>query len=928
MALSRYSCVLALSCLVGLFSSVRAQEAVPVDCGKGTEILEALEQELALSKVRQESFESIAADRFSVDLSREEAIPNAVTGEHVEQWPEELNCPSLQKDYQTKHQQLLSIRESLVRHERGWIDQPEDLEKIVDKLWESRQRLLRQGEPLNRHFANMPDSEAVLTTRMAVDRDQQQLSELRRDLFAILPSLNRRVSPAKITDLLALWRRSHPIELTGVPQAALESLPEDMGHMSQKYFQLAKLDLMVQRGALNDLRAWLWKNHKEEFSQVDERVTRGLMADEDRALRNRLEWLVLDTRLSYAPTDTDSARFSGWIKGLEYVLGFLAFPLLVVVARKLGALSARLQGMFAQWSRKRRLASQISRVTAGLPLLLPWLLGLFGLHLLHLIFTYYHQALLNSLVPLARLFILYGLVYLAGEWLLQRIALQAGSFLNHEQLQLVQRHARAAAAVAVLPLLLQDFVKIGIGPSALLDICHWFTIAGFLLAIGLLLRSRRQDFIDALKSVLPSQCDKAIETLLSERYFLLVAPIAAPPLLLALLGSFMHKALFDYDWYRKLFARSFKLRAAAVEASQPEVVSDSAALQDYQRWFLDEDAAAPFIDSGLYDSVRKSLDQWLEDKSCENSLMLTGARGSGKTSVLKRLHSAVIEEHPDVHVKVVEVPAKTTTEEAVLELLAGMLDMDLTSGPSALVRTDAERPPTLVVLDNAQNLFLRRVGGLIGWEALLSLTNARVENIFWLIVVNNQSWAYLSNIYGKEYQFRHIKTARAWSQNDIRSLILSRNHLSGYKIRYDDILLSTRGPEAGNIRNAEQLYFSLLWDACLGNPMLALRLWLTSIHLKGNTVVVGLPDEVSSAWLEQLSSDLHFVYAAIMIHENMTSDELVEATALPERVVRTALKTAYDAGIIQRSQERRYRIVPLWYSAIMKLLSRKNLLHE
>lgn len=928
MVLSRHSCAAVIFCLTVWFSAVQAQETDLVDCGKGTEILEALEQELALSRGRQESFEAIANDQFSVDISRDEAIPGAVIGQHAEQWPQDINCPSLQEDYQSKRQQLLSIRESLVRHERGWIDQPPALREIVDKLWESRQRLLEQGELLSKRLANMPDSETVLTTRVAVEGHQQQLSELRRDLFALLPSLNRRVSPAKITDLLALWRRSHRTELTAPLQTALASLPDDVGHMSQKYFQLAKLDLMVQRNALNDLRAWLWKNHKEEFSQVDERVTRGLMADEDRALRNRLEWLVLDTQLSYAPPETERARLSGWVKGLEYLLGFLAFPLLVVVARKLGALSARLQGMFARWSRKRRLASQISRVTAGLPLLFPWLFGLFGLHLLHLIFTYYHLPLLNSLVPLARLFILYGLVYLAGEWLLQRIALQAGSFLNQEQLQLVQRRARAAAAVAVLPLLLQDFVKIGIGSSVLLDICHWFTIAGFLLAIGLLLRGRRQDFIDALKSVLPSQCDKAIETLLSERFFLFVAPIAAPPLLLALLGSFMHKALFDYDWYRKVFARSFKLRAATVEASQPGVVSDSAALEDYQRWFLDEKDASPFIDSGLYANVRKSLDQWLEDKSCENSLMLTGARGSGKTSVLNRLRSSVLEEHPEVRVEVVEVPAKTTTEEAVLDLVAGILGIDLTAGPSALVRTDAERPPTLVVLDNAQNLFLRRVGGLVGWETLLSLTNARVENIFWLIVVNNQSWAYLSNIYGKEYQFRHIKTARPWSQNDIRSLILSRNHLSGYKIRYDDILLSTRGPEAGNIRNAEQLYFSLLWDACLGNPMLALRLWLSSVHLKANTVVVGLPDEVSSSWLEQLSNDLHFVYAAIMIHENMTSDELVETTALPERVVRTALKTAYDAGIIQRSQERRYRIVPLWYSAMMKLLTRKNLLHE
>ena len=108
----------------------------------------------------------------------------------------------------------------------------------------------------------------------------------------------------------------------------------------------------------------------------------------------------------------------------------------------------------------------------------------------------------------------------------------------------------------------------------------------------------------------------------------------------------------------------------------------------------------------------------------------------------------------------------------------------------------------------------------------------------------------------------------------------------------------------------------------------SLILMSCSIHLEGKTVVVGLPDEVSGSSLEKLDNDLHFVYAAVMIHENMTSDELVAVTALPERVVRTALKTASDTGFILRSENKRYRIAPLWYPTIMRLLARKNLLHE
>lgn len=943
MGLTRIGRILAvcglMTLLVVLPVTARVSAAELPDCRDSAELLLSLQRELAQSNARQAAYDAIYADQFPSDLSFEEAFPEAVVEARLEerwqQWPDKIDCPALEEQYLATRLDLISGDERLLRHQNGWTKQSKALNDAAVRVWNSRQRLAKQYEALTLAFESNDDNapldgtpaQAVLRASMA--SVQTQLSDLRGDFFTLLHSIHKDVTPGRIGDLLALWRGSYETDPSAAVPAdkVLDELPDALQALSFRYFELAQLDVMVQRNSLNDVRAWLWKTHKAEFSQVDQSELQGLLADEDRAFRNRLEWLASDVR--YGDAATSSSRFRGWIKGVEYLSGFLAFPLLVIIARRLSSPAAQLQSQFAHWSRKRRLASQISRATAGLPLLLPWLVGWLGLNLLHLVFTYYHLPLLNSLLPLARLFILYGLICLAGEWLLQRIAQQAGSFLNEEQLALVQRHARAAAAVAVLPLLVEDFVELGVGPSRLLDICQTFSLVGFLLAIGLLLRSRRQDFIDALKSVLPSKCDDIIEKLLGERLFLLVAPIAAPPLLLALLGSFMHKALFDYDWYRKVFARSFKLRAAAAESSQPEVVLDSEATEEYQRWFLDEsNQETPFIDSGLYGSVRKSLDQWIADKSCENSMLLTGARGAGKTSVLHRLQQNLADEHPELAVRLVDVPAKTVTAESVFNLLGEALETDLELGPSVLVRSDEERPPTLIILDNSQNLFLRRVGGLSGWETLLSLINARVENLFWLIVINNQSWAYLSNIYGEDYQFRNIKVAKRWSQNEVRSLILSRNHLSGCKIRYDDILLATRGPEAGSIRNAEQLYFSLLWDACLGNPMLALRLWLSSVHISGNTAIVGLPDEVSGGWLEQLGNDLHFVYAAIMIHENMTSDELVETTALPERVVRTALKTAFDAGFIQRSEKRRYRIVPLWYPTILKLLSRKNLLHE
>lgn len=84
----------------------------------------------------------------------------------------------------------------------------------------------------------------------------------------------------------------------------------------------------------------------------------------------------------------------------------------------------------------------------------------------------------------------------------------------------------------------------------------------------------------------------------------------------------------------------------------------------------------------------------------------------------------------------------------------------------------------------------------------------------------------------------------------------------------------------------------------------------------------------SSFAIERLAADFLFVYAAIVIHVTMSGDELIEVTALSGGLVRAALKTGFDMGFVERANDGRYRIVPVWYPTVVGLLKRKNMLHE
>ena len=44
--------------------------------------------------------------------------------------------------------------------------------------------------------------------------------------------------------------------------------------------------------------------------------------------------------------------------------------------------------------------------------------------------------------------------------------------------------------------------------------------------------------------------------------------------------------------------------------------------------------------------------------------------------------------------------------------------------------------------------------------------------------------------------------------------------------------------------------------------------------------------------------------------------------------MRYALKGGFDAGFLQKAEDGRYRLVPLWYQPVISYLTRKNLLNE
>jgi hypothetical protein len=613
------------------------------------------------------------------------------------------------------------------------------------------------------------------------------------------------------------------------------------------------------------------------------------------------------------------------------ILAMVVFVFLHRLARRsIGAL-LQVHNLIIEHAGKRRWPNAIARLFSGIAPLAPWVLLWLVLNGFDALLSGTNAPLLQWWVPLAQLYIIYGFLCLVAEWILLRITAGAGVFLNNDQNRQLTQHAHIRVRWIIWPWVLLYVIDHWIGPSLLYRLFELGAWVMAWFAVGSLLKARRADYLTNLQRLLPERLDPLAERLLSEKAFLWNAALWLPLQLLLFVRQYLDQLLADFDWYRSLSARWFRMRTQSQIVHDESEMSTEEVCEQYERWFSaagPDNTKLPTIDTGLLPAMTKTLNAWHAERTDENTLLITGEKGIGKSAALQTLAQHIGKEMDDVVVHRIAVPAKTISREAVFTLIGDLLELDMGDGPKALALADESREPTVIMLDEAQNLFLAEVGYLNGWRALLELTNTKVENIFWVIAINNQSWAYLCNVFGREYQMRQVIRVKRWSQHEIRSLILSRNHLSGYKLRYDDILLATRGPDAGNLRNAEQRYFSLLWDSCRGVPLTALELWLTSIRTDRRTVTVGLPQVPGISMLERLGPKLLFVYAAIATHENLTTEEIGMVTNQPENVVRYALKTGLDGEFIARGNDGRYRITPLWYHTVISYLTRKNMLHE
>ncbi len=384
----------------------------------------------------------------------------------------------------------------------------------------------------------------------------------------------------------------------------------------------------------------------------------------------------------------------------------------------------------------------------------------------------------------------------------------------------------------------------------------------------------------------------------------------------------------NFEISKKVSANLFKKQIEKVEASEG---ADEAIPTEYKESFSPKslDNQEEYVESAqkLEPRILDEINEWVEGRTEEHSLVIFGDKGIGKTTLLKHIEFE-LSQNEELELKYIKIPSKTVEKSSLHKLVQKIFNFEEESFNIYNIDKKCSKK-TVVFLDECQNIFLSKAGGFDAYHGLLNLINMNTDNIYWVMSFNKYSWLFLDRAFGRTQFVRNVFEVSGWSDNKIKELILKRHSKTNFKLSYDLLISATRSQdEIDKYSSVESKFFKLLWELSRGNPRAALYLWLSALSRRNlSTFNVHVPRGAEIEGVERLSDELLFVISGVLKHENLTASELENVTNLQRGLIRNALKIGMERHFLFRDDRSRFMVDITTQYALIKYLRTKNFIY-
>ncbi len=402
-----------------------------------------------------------------------------------------------------------------------------------------------------------------------------------------------------------------------------------------------------------------------------------------------------------------------------------------------------------------------------------------------------------------------------------------------------------------------------------------------------------------------------------------------PLLIIVVFVKILHKLLnilSKNDLIKTLSSQIYrkKLEVAAKKIDKVDEINELP--QDYLKNFSADNEDFIEVKAHSYHKIRKNIESWFDEKLMENSLVIYGKSGMGKSKILQRLH----QDFSAKELKIInyKISEKITKKEELENLIQQIFCLQKENCESAFALENVNEK-TLVLLDDCHNLFLSKRLGLEGFKRFASLVNSSSGNIFWVCTFDNFAWNYLYNALEISKYFRYSFKIPRWRDVDIKNLILTKHNNSGFKMIYDPLIFAIHTQSSREeFEDINQKFFQMLWGQSKGNPRLAMMLWLSCLSLiDKKTLKINLPKATNQSQLLDLPDEQFFIYASIAKHHNLNLENIVASVNVSYASALNAVRIGIEKGYLVKNNDC-YLLSLAWQNEISQLLINKNFIYE
>lgn len=311
------------------------------------------------------------------------------------------------------------------------------------------------------------------------------------------------------------------------------------------------------------------------------------------------------------------------------------------------------------------------------------------------------------------------------------------------------------------------------------------------------------------------------------------------------------------------------------------------------------------------------------------STIVTGDKWTGITSFLNYVQATLKFNHRVYRMGFV---GNNDDSSEMLQRIATLVGMSKTASLDELIGHLISERNRIVVLEDIQNLFVRRMNGFGAISTLIELIAKTSSSVFWIITTTVYTFQYLDKTLGISGHFSYQIPLAQLTNEQIRDLIIKRNRVSGFKIHFEEGPRLKRDKKFKTLSEDERQtvlrdnFFEQLNRFSSSNISLALNYWLLSTkEITDRQITISSLAPPDLSYISLLPDEKVFVIYALIIHDGLSIDLCSLVVNSSANVLKRAFLSLMEKGLIFRKGDI-FQVNPLVYPYFIQLLKSRNLI--